>query len=479
MAMSVGMTVLVVFLSVFLAVNIGLTIALCVWAYRLNKKQKVQAPAPEKPEEVKVAKPSPPKKVVAASTKTVATVVPRPLQTPTKAPEPPKPFPAAETPAKPAPSPPPPPIPTKVFKEPLVRTEPFVDDPRDVPLGPGFDQSTLAPPQAEPIILPTDLVWGAPAEEEEEEVVEQLIEHPAETDGSSDMTFRVVSYNVRCDKDAPPFSWLQRKKHVREAIIESNAQVLCLQEAKQKYAQDLVRALGGKWRVCGVARRKNDEGTQIAYDSSVFTYIDSSTWVFHDEGIRRCPPTTHCTELSYLGRRKCAHVRIFTHALLVHNATNAPFNVINTHFPLESFEQEICARQLGEFVEQRTDTSWPVIVCGDLNSHYEPDKPDTPLARLLQGVPGLQCAHDLKDFPTYYEGFDHDVMPPGKGSETVEHSHRLDYILSRIPEGFPVRVERGDILHPRYKGGDGELHRPSDHEMLTADFQITRSGNWM
>jgi endonuclease/exonuclease/phosphatase family metal-dependent hydrolase len=283
----------------------------------------------------------------------------------------------------------------------------------------------------------------------------------------------VLCYNVRCDKDAAPFSWLQRKKYVRTAIVDCGAHILCLQETKQQYAIDLTRALGTRWRMCGVPRTKDDEGTQIIYDTAVFTYIDASTWVFHDEGVRRCPPATHCTERSFLGRRRCAHVRIFTHATLIHQATNTSVNIINTHFPLETFEQEICARQLAKYVEENTDTSWPLIICGDFNSHYAPMDEDTPLHMLLHGVPGLACAHDLTDFPTYHEAFEHDVLPPGKDSETIEHSHRLDYILARVPEGFPMHISDGQVHHPRYTGGDGHLYRPSDHEPLSAGFCIT------
>jgi endonuclease/exonuclease/phosphatase family metal-dependent hydrolase len=292
-------------------------------------------------------------------------------------------------------------------------------------------------------------------------------------DADRDVFFRVMSYNIRCDKDAPPFAWLQRKRYIRDAIVDGGAQVLCLQEAKDKYAQELVWTLGAEWRMSGVPRRENDEGTQIAYNSNIFTYMDSSTWVFHDEGVRKCPPASPCTEPSFLGRRKCAHVRIFTHTLLVHKDTNAPVNFINTHFPLEIFEQDICARQLAEFIQQRTDTHWPTIVCGDFNSHYPPDKSGTPLARLLEGVPGLRCAHELKDFPTYKEGFGHNELQPELDGASIDRSHRLDYILARVPPDFPLAVNYAEVQHPRYKGSDGLLYRPSDHEVLVADFKVS------
>jgi endonuclease/exonuclease/phosphatase family metal-dependent hydrolase len=317
-------------------------------------------------------------------------------------------------------------------------------------------------------------IWGPPANQ-----IHEKLAVPMETKNEQ-KTFGLLSYNVRCDKDAPPFSWLQRKNHVRAAVVESGAHVVCLQEAKHMYAKDLVRSLGAKWQMCGVPRNKDDEGTQIAYDTSVFTYIDSSTWVFHDEGVRRCPPSTHCTERSFFGRRRCAHVRIFTHAILVHKTTNAPINVINTHVPLEVFEQEICAHQLGEYVKDKTDTDWPVVICGDLNSHYAPSDKNTPLSILLESIPGLSCSHQLQDFPTYYEGFEHDFLPPGESNSTAKHSHRLDYVLTRIPDRFPLRVEKGGrVLHPRYYGQNGLQYRPSDHEPLLVEMTVTRVDQWM
>lgn len=283
----------------------------------------------------------------------------------------------------------------------------------------------------------------------------------------------VLCYNVRCDKDAAPFSWLQRRKHVVAAIQETGMAIACLQEAKQAYAHELCRALGSRWRLAGVPRRIGDEGTQILYDTAVFSFIETSTWVFHDEGVRLCPPTTHCTEQSFLGRRRCAHVRIFTHAVLVHDATGLPINVINTHFPLEEQEQEICARQLAAYVLDRTDMSWPTIICGDFNSHYAPKSFDTPMALLLKALPGLADAHRGQDFPTYHEGFEGDVLPPGKRAHTVQQSHRLDYVLVRVPGNFPVRLDRGDVHHPRYLGIDGKSYRPSDHEPISASFVVS------
>lgn len=290
-----------------------------------------------------------------------------------------------------------------------------------------------------------------------------------------DSEIHILCYNVRCDKDAAPFSWIQRKKHVIRAIQDTGMGIVCLQEAKQEYAQDVCRALGPHWRLAGVPRRQSDEGTQILHDSRDFRFLETSTWVFHDEGIRLCPPSTHCTEQSFLGRRRCAHVRIFTHTVLMHIGSEISFNVINTHFPLEGHEQEICARQLATYVQERTDLSWPTIICGDFNAHYAPETAGKPMMLLIEALPGLIDAHDGLDFPTYHEGFAGDVLLPGHECSETQPSHRLDYVLVRIPNDSPMRLVRGDIHHSRYLGADGCSYRPSDHEPISASLMLVNS----
>ena len=323
-------------------------------------------------------------------------------------------------------------------------------------------------PLARPVIVVNQPVQTSHNFENEEDHTVQATPTPGVDYTAGDAEIHILCYNVRCDKDAAPFSWIQRKKHIIRAIQDTGMSIVCLQEAKQEYAQDVCRALGLHWRLAGVPRRQSDEGTQILHDSRHFRFLETSTWVFHDEGIRLCPPSTHCTEQSFLGRRRCAHVRIFTHSILMHIGSEICFNVINTHFPLEGHEQEICARQLATYVQERTDLSYPTIICGDFNAHYAPETPGKPMMLLLEGLPGLIDAHDGLDFPTYHEGFDGDVLLPGQEYTEKQPSHRLDYVLVRIPEGSAMRLVRGDIHHSRYVGADGGSYRPSDHEPISA-----------
>jgi len=306
-----------------------------------------------------------------------------------------------------------------------------------------------------PVIFSTELPDSA-------ELIEETEEPFSSPSPAAD--FHVVSYNIRCDKDASPFSWAERAIHVIEALKAMDCAVVCLQEARQAYARDICEAMGPVWRMSGVPRRKDDEGTQILYDSTVFTFLESDTYVFHDEGIRLCPPTLHCNSESMLGKRRCAHVRIFTSCRLLHAASGTRLMIINTHFPLEEHEQAICARQLATFIESLKETT---ILCGDFNSHYAPQEKGTPIGILLSAE-GLIDVHCGEDFSTYHEGFDGVAFDAAKFP-----AHRLDYILARLPHDGHIRLMSANVHRPRYVK-DGNIFRPSDHEIISATFSLAQ-----
>jgi hypothetical protein len=92
---------------------------------------------------------------------------------------------------------------------------------------------------------------------------------------------------------------------------------------------------------------------------------------------------------------------------------------------------------------------------------------------LLDALPGLADVHGGEDFPTYHDGFEGDMLPPGTNTNTSTRSHRLDYVLVRVPADFPLYLDRGEVHHPRYRGADGRSYRPSDHEPISATFVVT------
>ncbi len=283
-------------------------------------------------------------------------------------------------------------------------------------------------------------------------------------------TLRILSYNVRCDRDARPFTWKERAPFVIDAIRQADADVVCLQEARHAYAMDIAEQLGPQWRCTGVPRKARDEGTQILFSArpnvgaSAVRLLDSVTCILSDEGPLACPPASACQGLSHFAGKRCKHVRIFTHTsfLLMRDApaSSRRLHVLNTHFPLEEYEQQVCAAQLVRYVREHVDPSESVVLCGDFNSHYPPETTGAPISILLTM---FRDCHGKRDFPTYAEGFDGAALEPGTKAKT----HRLDYIMLRAHEDD--RLLHAEVLHPRYTARNGRKSRMSDHEPLQVE----------
>ena len=273
--------------------------------------------------------------------------------------------------------------------------------------------------------------------------------------------FIVASYNVRCDKDPSPFTWRERRPEVVKNVQRSGASVLCLQEARQGYVEEIRARLGSRWQSSGCARQRGDEGTQIVFDKSLWMYMDSTTWVFTDPGAQPCPPCSACSLPSVFDGDECDHVRIFTHTTLRHHDNDRSVHFINTHFPLEEAEQLICAEQLARHVHSTVPQEEAVIICGDFNSHYNCREQNRPMFKLLEI---LDDAHASRDFPTYSEGF-------LSSSFEEEKSHRLDFILFGRECGY-FELRNSDIVHATYEVPGQGTCRPSDHELLRAQFRL-------
>jgi endonuclease/exonuclease/phosphatase family metal-dependent hydrolase len=265
----------------------------------------------------------------------------------------------------------------------------------------------------------------------------------------------ILSYNVRCDKDKWPYDWKSRFAPVVDVISSSNTDIVCLQEARHQFAQDVVAALGSQWCGTGQPRRQKDEGTQILYNADRLIFIRSSTFVLTDSGPTACPPASACSAPSIFSGKRCKHVRIFTHSLFTDFSMEVKLHVLNTHFPLEESEQLLCARQIRNYVARSIPATEAVMLCGDLNSHYAPETTGTPLDALLGE---MQDCHGMQDFPTYAEGFLPETLERPRGA------HRLDYMLLRPSES--VTCLAATMLEPRYRAANGTVSRPSDHEPL-------------
>ena len=278
----------------------------------------------------------------------------------------------------------------------------------------------------------------------------------------------VVSYNIRCNKDPPPFDLPNRIKHIAKVIDDLDCDVLCLQEATELFCSRIFNSTlsAAHWQTAGRARRRNDETTCIVYRTDILSLCHESTYVYSDNGPFLCAQS-YCQSETILNMKSCSHVRIFTHAILKHNRTGKIVNIVNTHFPLEEDEQRECLAQLGSHVAHNIPKNEDLIIAGDFNSHFTPCASSSPFAILYTSIPGLDEVLGMRDEPTFTEGFQ---------SPLNDNCHRLDFIFFRRSTLLDSLIH-AQVCHPRYTGEawgrwQEAQYRPSDHEPVLARFQV-------
>jgi endonuclease/exonuclease/phosphatase family metal-dependent hydrolase len=170
-----------------------------------------------------------------------------------------------------------------------------------------------------------------------------------------------------------------------------------------------------------------------------------------------------CDRKSLFNGEVSSHVRIFTHAQLFHRRSGTSIHVINTHFPLMLREQKVCTDLIQQYVRESIDPRSSLVLMGDFNSHYSPGSIESPLHQNFFQKEGLLDSLQFVDVPTFTEGF---RLPLDTSK------HRLDYIFYRS-----LRLEDSYVHNATYRGVDGIMYRPSDHEAVVAKFsfeQISR-----
>ena len=270
----------------------------------------------------------------------------------------------------------------------------------------------------------------------------------------------VVSYNIRCNKDPPPFDLPNRIKHIAKVIDDLDCDVVCLQEATELFCSRIFKSTlsAAHWQATGRARRRNDETTCIVYRTDIFSMCHESTYVYSDNGPFLCAQS-YCQSETVLNMKACSHVRIFTHVILKHIRTGKIVNIVNTHFPLEEDEQRECFVQLGSHVAHNIAKNEDLIIVGDFNSHFVPCASTSPFSILYKSIPDLDEVLGMRDEPTFTEGFQ---------SPLDDNCHRLDFIFFRRSM-FLDTLLSAEVYHPRYQEAQ---YRPSDHEPILARFQV-------
>ena len=269
---------------------------------------------------------------------------------------------------------------------------------------------------------------------------------------SKDPTLRVVSYNVRIDRDKPPHDWRSRREHVGQLLSALRPSVICLQESTDKVLAFLKRRLPHFRFVSCRRSPRSDEAVPIAFDGRHWSLVRSRTMLLTEGGPKECHRA--CRGSTAFKGARAQHPRLLTAVELRSREGGRAGGrkevlVLNTHFPLSLPLQLECARQIADYVRDRAG---PVVLCGDLNSHYAPSSAGTPLALLLQA--GFRCAHGLRNEPTF-----------GTFSAVDPRTNRLDYVLYR----GPLQVKSAVISRHTYSA---RRLRPSDHSAVCSAFSF-------
>jgi endonuclease/exonuclease/phosphatase family metal-dependent hydrolase len=258
-------------------------------------------------------------------------------------------------------------------------------------------------------------------------------------------TFTVCSYNVRINVDPKPHDWTSRFPHLLVNLEQIKPSILCLQESSPRVKNDLLHHFPTFEAVGAIRSPGSTEAVHVLFDTRYWKKLKTATYVFNQKGPIICHEEI-CYAPTVFHNKKDKHTRIFTHIVL-ENSKKQILHVINTHFSLHHQIQRESAKQLARFIKNKKT----VIVTGDLNSHYKPTDPDTPLQKLLNKGK-LMDSHALANAPTF-----------GTFQELKSDINKLDYILFK----GAISCTDARVSNFTYETN----FRPSDHEAIYASFK--------
>jgi len=203
------------------------------------------------------------------------------------------------------------------------------------------------------------------------------------TDGASQTSLKVMTYNVRYDTPLDLDNSWQHRKHLVSTVVQNNApDVVGFQEPLFHQVKDLESALRENYSWLGTGRNGDGEGGEfnpIFYNHHVFYVMDSGNF-----WISEYPDQPGSS--SWESRCK----RICTWAKLVTKSNNSTIYIFNSHLDHQSdlarrkgLELLFCKIQVLSF-------GFPAILMGDFN--------------IDEAQPLIQNATNPKDitvFPTY------------------------------------------------------------------------------
>lgn len=208
---------------------------------------------------------------------------------------------------------------------------------------------------------------------------------------------KIMTFNLRYAlADDGPNSWRFRNEFATRYMLDSGADVLCMQEVVPAVKEELTRSLGKAYALVGEGRlaepRADDEINLVAYrKDSVELMAHEHFWLSETPDV---PGSRYPTQIHW--PRTCTHVRL--------KMKSGVYELYATH--LDNADPVARERGLCEILG-RAGTTGKTLVCGDMN-----DVPKNVHAWVNGRLTDLTDA-----IPYTYNGF---------GEETS----KIDYILA-------------------------------------------------
>ncbi len=171
--------------------------------------------------------------------------------------------------------------------------------------------------------------------------------------------FTVATYNIRLDTFMDEQDqWVNRKENVKALIVNSEWDVLGLQEAKQNQLDDLKELADYQFVGLGRSDDENNEYNPIAFKPARFALIESGTfWL---------SITPDIPSQAFEWQADCP--RICTWVRLKQKSNDKEFFFFNTHFDHISEEARFQSALLIKKEIDNLAKNKPVFLTGDFNA---------------------------------------------------------------------------------------------------------------
>ena len=361
--------------------------------------------------------------------------------------------------------------------------------------------------------------WIELSEDGEIEQLEEDVNHEEEGDkdsgklskGGEEACFTLLDYNVLCQHYASArmysytpswaLSWDYRKDVLKEQLLQSDADIICLQEVETQLFEDYwlgvmtERGYRGIFHAKHRAKRMNEkeakkvDGCATFYKQSKFTLCGKKALEYTQIVLN----ASRYKKTDDVFNRLQSRDNIGLITILKHIETGQDVLVANTHLHWDPAYNDVKTVQVGVLLEEieiiaknhlnttedSTMKQLPMLVCGDFNS-----QPHSAVYQLLST--GFVKDHeDIKgrDYGKFTEkGFTHGLHFKSAYSNIGEMSFTnftpsftdvLDYIWY-TPSSLNVRGLLGEMdkEYLNHYVGFPNAHAPSDHIPLMTKFQL-------